>query len=113
MSEQINCYKVTLGSKKVVLLRELKIKHQELAAQAASPKANGDTTLFALMSQKELLKQLILQVNDQPVKPIQLENLDDLFTFAEYTQLNQVLNKMGGDEAAGKYQLEVVTSGGN
>ncbi len=55
MSEQVSVYKVTLSSKKVVLLRELKIKHQELAAQAASPKSNGDTTLFALLSQKELL----------------------------------------------------------
>lgn len=114
MSEQLNVVKVTLSSKKVVLIRELKIKHQELAAMAASPRANGDNAMFALLMQKELLKQLIVSINGQPVKPGQLEDLDSLFSFAEYTQLNQVLNKLvGGDEAMGKYQIEVVSSGGN
>lgn len=108
--EKLNVFKVTLSSGKVVLLRELKIKHQELAAMAAAPKAAGDTTLFALLSQKELLKQLIVQVNGKPVKPAQLEDLDGLFSFVEFNQLNQALNKLGGDDA-GKYQLEVVTSG--
>lgn len=108
-----NVFKVTLSSKKVVLMRELKIKHQELAAMAASPKADGNNSLFVMLMQKELLKQLIVQIDGKPVKPISLENLDDLFTFSEYSQLSQVLNKLaGGDEGVGKFQIEVVTSGG-
>ena len=114
MSDQLNVFKVTLSTKKVVLLRELKIKHQELAAMAASPKAAGDNSMFALLMQKELIKQLIVQINGQAIKPVQLEDLDSLFSFGEYTQLNQVLNKLaGGDDAMGKFQIEVVSSGGN
>ena len=115
MSDKLNVFKVTLSTKKVVLLREVKIKHQELAAMSASPKSGGDNTVFAILMQKELLKQLIVQVNGKAVKPMELEDLDNLFSFSEYTQLNQVLNKVTGigEDTLGKFQIEVVNSGDN
>jgi hypothetical protein len=111
----LNVYKVTLGTGKVVLLRELKIKHQEMAVMAASPRANGDQILLQLLAQKELLKQVVVKIDDRPVKPIELEDLDSLFTLGEYSQLNQVLGKISGGNTGplGKpeFQIELVPSG--
>jgi hypothetical protein len=106
--------KVTLSTGKVVLLREMKIKHQELAAMAAAPKAQDNNVILALHMQKELLKILIVQINGQDVKPSQLENLDDVFSMNEYGQLLRVVAQLRGDEAdMGKFQVETVSSGDN
>lgn len=105
--------KVTLGSKKVVLLRPLQIKHQDLAAQAASARVGntGDTALGIAM-QKELLKLLIVQVDGQAMKQSQLEDLDSVFSFSEYIQLCQVLQKIIGDQnEMGNFQIEFASSG--
>lgn len=105
--------KVTLGSKKVVLLRPLQIKHQDLAAQAASARIGntGDTALGIAM-QKELLKLLIVQVDGQAMKQSQLEDLDSVFSFSEYIQLCQVLQKIIGDQnEMGNFQIEFASSG--
>jgi hypothetical protein len=90
-AKKLNVHKVTLSSGKVILLRELKIRHQEMAVKAASPNAGGDANLLSLLAQKELLKQLIMQINGQPVKAVQLEDLDSLFSFREYAELSFVL----------------------
>lgn len=104
--------KVTLSTGKVVLLREMKIKHQEQAAQLAAPKAGDNTTLLTLHMQKELLKLLIVQIDGSTPKQNSLENLDDIFTMQEYGQLLKVLRKILGEEAdMGNFQLEVVSSG--
>lgn len=105
--------KLTLFSGKTVVLRELKIKHQELAAMAAAPKANGNNSILTMLMQKELIKLLIVKVNDKSLKLIELEDLDNLFTFKEYTQLNHILNELVGEKEMGKYQIELVSSGGN
>jgi hypothetical protein len=53
-----------------------------------------------------------MQINGQPEKAVQLEDLDSLFSFREYAELNQVLVKLvGGDDPLGKFQIEVVSSG--
>jgi hypothetical protein len=106
--------KVTLGSGKVVLLREMKIKHQEQAALLAAPKSGDNNTLLALHMQKELLKLLIVQIDGKDVKPAALENLDDVFSMMEYGQLLKVMRQLMGDEAdMGKFQVETVSSGAN
>lgn len=90
--------KVTLGSKKIVLLREPKIRDQELAAQAASAivGAEANPIALAMVMQREMLKNLIVQVDEKKVKPSELENLDDVFSYPEYTQLSQVIQKLTG-----------------
>lgn len=95
--------KVTLSTKKVVLLREPKISDQDFAAQAASRTVKGDNVVglsFAL--QKELLKQLIVKIDDKQPRPSELESLDTWFNIREYAELQHVVNKMTGlGEVAG------------
>jgi hypothetical protein len=104
--------RVTLGTGKTVLLREMKIKHQELAATAAAPRAGDNPMLLAVFMQKELVKILIYAVDDKPVKASDLERLDDLFTIKEYKQVLQAVQQMMGDDGdMGKLQVEHVVSG--
>jgi hypothetical protein len=112
--KQMMVSKVTLSTGKVVLLREMKIKHQELAAMAAAPKSQDNQTLLGMHMQKELLKILVVQINGQDVKASALENLDDVFSMSEYGQLLKVMRSLMGDEAdMGKCQVETELSGGN
>lgn len=90
--------KVTLSSKKVVLLREPTIRHTELAAQAAAPRAGGDPHVLGMMANKEMLKFLIVKIDDKMPSRSELENLDKLFTLKEYGQLQKVVQKLGGSE---------------
>lgn len=107
-------HKVTLSSGKEVYLREPKIKHTELAAQAAGPKAGSNNHLMVMLMQKELLKQLIVQVDGKLLKPLELEDLDSILTAKEYGQLLHMMERLTGDQVElGKCQIEVVTSGGN
>jgi hypothetical protein len=108
----MNVTKVTLSTKKVVLLRELKIKHTELAAQEVSSRAGGDANVLGLLMQKALVKQLIVQIDGKPVTSAELEDLDNLLTIGEYGQLLKVVRKLMGDDDSGKEPtLEVVSSG--
>jgi hypothetical protein len=114
MSGKLEVHKVTLETGKTVYLRELKIKHQELAAKAAAHKANGDNNLLYILLPKELMKLLICGIDEKEVRPMQLEQLDDLFTFREYAQLNKYLTKMSGtDSPLEECQSELVSFGGN
>lgn len=104
--------KVVLSSKKEVLLREMKIKHTEQAAQAAAPRANGDSNVLGLLMQKELLKLLICQVDGKMPAASELEDMDDLFSISEYNQLLKVAAKlMGGDDMGKEPTTEVVAFG--
>lgn len=110
----MNVIKVTLGTGKTVLLRELLIKHQDLAAQAAGSKVgSGNELAMGIAIQKELLKLLLVQVDGKDLKPMDVEDLDKLFTFAEYGQLLKVLGQLVGESSSmGNFQLEFSTSGG-
>lgn len=111
MSGEFN-QKVTLFSGKEVVLRELKIKHSEQATMLAANRAAGNTQVLAMLMQKELIKLLIVSVNGQPVKPVQLEDLDSIFSIKEFAQLQHVLNQIVGSDDMGKFQIEHVSSGG-
>lgn len=103
-------HKVTLATKKEVLLRDFKIKHQRLAAQAAGSKAGDNTTAMGVFMIEEILKQLIFQINGQEPDKASLEDLDSVFTYGEYQQLITVVNQlMGVDNAAPL--VEIVNSG--
>ena len=114
MSNEMLVHKVTLGSKKVVLIREMMIKHQELAARAASGKvSNPDNKMeLAIAMQNELLKILVVKIDGKVIKPIDLEDLDNVFKYAEYAQLLQVIEKLtGGKAEMGNFQIELLPSG--
>lgn len=100
-------HKVTLSSKKVVLIRELKIKHQTLASKAVGNRAGDNSLLMGTLMSQELLKILLISIDNVPVEPAQLEDLDGMFTFVEYQQVTKFIGRlMGGDE--GEFQTEIV-----
>jgi hypothetical protein len=102
--------KVTLSSKKVVLLRELKISHTETAAQLASPRANGDSQVLQILMQKELVKLVLYKVDGKDVTPAEKENMDSLFSYSEYSQVLQVMGKlMGADDVGKSPKIELMT----
>jgi len=107
-------HKVTLSSGKEVMLRDFKIKHQEMAMQNVAKKAGDSALLMGGLIQSELLRLLIVQIDGKSVKPMELENLDNMFSYQEYMQLLLVMRKLMGteEEELGKFQLEVVNFGG-
>lgn len=104
-------HKVTLPSSKVVLLRDLKIKHQQLAARAVGSRFSDAPLAQNLALQDELLKILIVSVNGKEFRSH--EELDDHLTMAEYNQLQKVLGQLigGGDSKAPL--VEVMSSSGD
>ncbi len=83
-------HKVTLSTEKVVLLQEPKMKHMKLAEKLAGGNMAG------LGFQEELLKQLIVKVDETEIKKPDLCDLDDLFSLAEIMQLYGFLGKLLG-----------------
>ena len=106
--------KVTLSTKKVVILRDPKIADQELAAQAAARSSKSDNPVaLAIGMQKELIKQLVVQVDEKKPRPSELEALDTFFTYREYMELSSVVSKIAGmgDMAGNEPQTEQVKFG--
>lgn len=108
---QESVYKVKLGTGKTVVLRTMKIAYQELAAKAAAQRAGDNMQLLAIGMQSELIRLLIVSINDKVPEKIQLEKLDDLFSYEEYMQMQQVLAKVAGTGSLGEFQIEVATGG--
>lgn len=103
-------HKVTLSSGKEVLLRALKIKHQRLAAEAASGQAGNNATVLGIQMLEEILKLLVLQVDGKTPEPAALEDLDNIFSYPEYQELLKVVGQLMGENGTPK--MEVVSSGG-
>lgn len=102
--------KVTLSTGKVVLIREPKIKDQELATRAASATVKGDNAFnMGMAMQKEMLKLLIVKVNETSPKATELEDLDGLFSYSEYMQLIKVVGKVAGleDDLGNAFKIEM------
>lgn len=97
-SKQIEVHKVTLSSGKVVLLRDFKIRDQELAMQIAGRKAKDNAAYLGMLVQKELIKILLIQIDGKDIPKTAVEDLDSLFTISEYKQLVMYLGKMMGDD---------------
>lgn len=104
--------KVTLGTGKIVLMREFKLKHQELAIKSVGKRAGDNQALLSMMVQKEIVKMLICNINDKDVSHKDLEDLDSVFTFREYQQVLKFLEmQMGGGEEEVSPNFEVVSFG--
>lgn len=115
MSEQkkFNAVKVTCSTGKVVILREMQIKHTEQAAQLVAPRAKGDSTLLQLFMQKELVKLLLVQIDGKDVSADEKEDLNSILSMAEYAQVLKIIGKMNGgdDEEEGKTpKLEMISA---
>lgn len=111
---EVFVHKITLSTGKVVLLRDPKIKDQELAAQAASTKVKGDNAFaYGMALQKELLKMLLVKVGEKQPTAIEVEDLDGLFSYGEYMQCLKVVAKVAGleDTDMGNFQIELQKHG--
>ena len=100
--------KVTLSTKKVVLLRPLKISDTEIAAQEVAPKAGDSNQVLQILMQKALVKNLLIQIDDKAVSAVAREDMDGLFSMGEYSQLLQVVGEMAGGKDQGKPVVEFV-----
>lgn len=91
-------YKVILSTGKVVTLREPKIKHREIAAQSISGKSKDDQFTFVVLMAKEMLRLLIHSIDGKLVSAKDLLDIDSVFTYKEYLQLEAVMKKINEDE---------------
>lgn len=96
MAKEENVYKVTLSSSKVVLLREFKMYHQELAIKAAGNRAGSNQTLQQFYMMQEIIKALVVQVDGADVDKNKIENLDNYFSVGEIAQIQNFLKQVGG-----------------
>lgn len=99
--KQLNVYKVVLPTKKVAYLRELKIADTQLAAKMAGRKS-GNQMEAAIAIQNEVLKLLLVQIDDKKLDHKDKNDLDNILTIQEYRTLMKVLEKMGGDDDSGE-----------
>lgn len=108
-------YSVVLKSGKKVLLREPKISHRNLAAQAVGSSAGDQQFVFAIMMSQEMLRQLIYAIDEKPVNLRDRSELDLHFTPKEYIQLEKVYKMIAGEDEEGGSplapKLEIVTIG--
>ena len=109
----LDVHKVTLSGGKVVYLRDMRIEDQELAAVSAGNRApDGNQIAMAVVMQKELLKVLLVQINEKKLSAVEKEDLNSLFSYTDYRELMSVVNKIAGtDDPVGKLQIEHVASG--
>lgn len=108
--QPIMVHRVTLASGKVVQLREMKVKFQNLALQACGNKAKGNDALLGSLMQEELLKILLVDVDGVKPSAVELEKIDEIFAYQEYMQLGQVLGKIIGGNDVGEFQLEIAST---
>ena len=100
-------HKVTLSTGKVVLLRDMKIKHQELAAKSLGSRFQDAPLAQGIGMQNELLKILIASVDGEEYKSEQ--SLDSVLSMNEYNQCLKVVGQLNG--GSGDPQIEVCSSG--
>lgn len=103
-------YQFTLSSKKVIKLREPKIGHSRTAAQVAGKKAGDNNAYLQMLIQEEIAKLLIVEVDGKILSAIEKENLDNLFSIKEYSQVLQAIQMIGGEDE-GKPVMVIDTSG--
>jgi hypothetical protein len=118
---EITVNKFILSSKKYILLREARIEDVENVAKIAGKIAGDNMAYMQVLSQKELLKRLLVGVGqdgqkEEDLKKLTLtekENINALFTLREYTQAVRAVNMMtGGEQDEGNLVMESVTFGG-
>lgn len=104
--------KFTLSSGKVIYLKEPSIGDTEKAAQVAGKKAGSDNQVYlGVLLQKEMIKILLVQVDDKKLSLTDKEQLEKLFTFKEYNQALKAAQMVMADEGNEQLTLEFATIG--
>lgn len=95
--DPISAVKVTLSTGKIVVLKEYKIKDNRLATKMLG-NAKMNQLEAGIAMQENLLKILLLEIDGEPVDHAKKNDLDNIFSVKEYSQLMKVLSKMTGDD---------------
>lgn len=98
--------KFTLSSGKVIYLREPKISDTDYAVQVAGKQASPDNQAhLGVLLQKEIVKQLLMKVDDKMLDIADKQKLDDLFTYKEYNEVQKAVQLLTGTEAGNSIEL--------
>ena len=104
--------KAVLSTGKVVLLRNFRIKHLELALKAVGNRAGKNEALHGMLASSELVKLLVVNIDGKDVNPREMEDLDSVFTMEEYGQIQSVVQQLrggGGGEEQEVFRPKVET----
>ncbi len=118
MAETQMVHKVVLSSGKVVLFREMEMRHEELATEIASGKAGDKMTMVGYHMQNELIKLLIVgfspseEAKPKKLNASELEDLSSRFKYADIVQMRKVVGKLMGEDSAKELPIEMISSGG-
>jgi hypothetical protein len=104
-------YKFTLSSGKEIYIREPKIADSESCIQLAGKIAGDNMAMLGLVTQKELFKKLLVQVDEKKLSMNEKQSLDSLFSYKEWNQCVQALQQVTGDEEGKLQAPEIMTSG--
>lgn len=113
MAEKLSVIKVVLKTKKVVLLREIKVSDTDTAVEMACGKTASESKyVIAMATQRELLRLLLISVDGKTLKPNEKEDLNSLFKVGEYNQMMKVLDHIseGGAELGKDFTVEIATN---
>jgi len=109
---EIMVTKVTLTSGKSVLVKEATVEDMEVATQIAGKIAGDNKAHLGMVIQKELLKRLIVQIDEKILGMSDKERITSMFSLKEYGQISGVVGEIAGmDDSEGKPQTELVTFG--
>lgn len=116
MSEEksvlVNEFVLSTGKK--IYLREPELDDAETCAQIAGKTTDPKNVVhLGMVMQKEMLKLLLLKVNNQTLKLQDKQNLKALFTVKEYNQALQALKMVSEDGSEGNLQHNHVSFGSN
>ncbi len=102
---KLNVTMYTLTTGKKIYFREPKIKDSEDATKAAAKEADGDNTVLMLLAQKEMLKVLMVQIDTKKVTALMRNDLDAVFSYKEYQQVQTCLQHFISDGEEGNLKL--------
>ena len=110
-TKKIDVTAYTLSTGKKIYFRDPKIKDSEEAAKIAAKASDGDSTILMMLAQKEMLKILLVQVDETRMTALMRNDLDNVFTFKEYAQVQNCLQHFVSDGDEGNLELtpELVT----
>jgi tRNA threonylcarbamoyladenosine modification (KEOPS) complex Cgi121 subunit len=98
--EETLVHKVTLSTGKVVLLREIELKDEEIAAKNIGKKAGDSEIAAGLMMATEMLKLIIVKVDDKVLSATDRLSFNGILTYPEIVQARRVVQKLMGEMGA-------------
>lgn len=98
--------KFTLTGGKEVYFREPKISDTDYAAQVAGKQAGPDNQAhLGVLLQKEIVKLLLVRINTKDISVQEKQDIDKLFTYKEYNEVQKAVQMLTGTESGNSVEL--------